>query len=316
VACITVGLGPTQAKQFPVPILSEDAITIPFDIDPAKEERAAFERAVLAAARAAADARDAQTVCYDTVAKLIDKQKNKDALVRAKGGAEAAENADAGLTDELNRLKEQATHVQSAESVAALLTKIEQNLGALRAHNAKLRAHIKTIEAVVKRESDPAVAAKDVQAQALNARITVLLSGGDVDQALAAYDQLITLVPDDADVKARRDKLAAEWAVKDAGHQKARDYLLKTWPAVATIPDFKDSLPQIRSAVDVCKKHGDKWTARRLLAIFSAAGSKLFELAQPLDPASESDRKLIADANTVGKALAAIEQDLRTFVGE
>jgi hypothetical protein len=316
VACVTIGLGPTQAKQFPVPILGAGPITVPFDIDPAKEERAAFERAVLAAASSAADARLAQTVCFETVAKLIDKQKNKEALERAKGGAEAAENADTGLTDELARLKEQATHVESAERMAALLTKIEQNLAAVRAHNAKLRAHIKTIEAVVRRENDPAVAAKDVQAQALNARITVLLTGGDVEQALAAYDQLIALVPDDADVKARRDKLAAEWAVKDAAHQRARDYLLKTWPAVATIPDFKESLPQIRTAVEVCKKNGDRWTARRLLTIFGAAAPKLIELTQALDPASEADRKLIADATAVGKTLAALEQDVRTFVGE
>jgi hypothetical protein len=161
-----------------------------------------------------------------------------------------------------------------------------------------------------------AAAAKEVQAQALNARITVLLSGGDVDQALAAYDQLIALLPEDAEVKARREKLAAEWKPKDDAHQKARDYLLKTWPAVATIPDFKDSLARINTEVAVCKKHGDKWTARRLLTLFGAAGSKLYDLAQGLDPASPGDRKLIEDANDVGKKLAALEQDLRAFVGE
>jgi tetratricopeptide (TPR) repeat protein len=316
VACVTVGVGPTQAKQFPVPILSDDPITIPFDIDPAKEERAAFERAVLAAASRAADARVAQTGCYDKVAKLIDKQKNKEALEWAVGGAQAADAADTDLTDELARLKEQSAHVQKAETVDVLIPKIEQNLAALRTHNAKLRAHIKTIEAVVRAENDPTQLAKDVQAQALNARITVLLTGGDVEQALAAYDQLIALLPDGAEVKARREQLAAEWKVKDDAHQKARDYLLKTWPAVASIPDFKDSLPQIGAAVEVCKKHGDKWTARRMLTIFSAAGVKLNELVQPLDAAGEGDRKLIADANAVGKRLAAIEQDLRTFVGE
>jgi hypothetical protein len=316
VACITVSLSPTQAKQFPVPILSADPITVPFDIDPAKEERAAFERAVIAAASSAADARLAQTICFETVAKLIDKQRNKEALERAEGGAKAAEEADTRLTDELARLNEQVAHVQVADSVKALLAKIQQNLESLRAQNAKLRTHIKTIESVVRIENDPAAAAKDVQAQALNARIKVLLTGGDVEQALVAYDQLIALLPDDADVKARREALAAEWKVKDDAHQKARDYLLKTWPAVASILDFKDSLPQIRSAVDVCKKNGDKWTLRRLLTIFSAAGSKLYDLVQPLDPASDSDRKLIADANKVGKDLAALEQDLRAFVGE
>jgi hypothetical protein len=316
IACITVALGAAQAKQFPVPILSEDPITIPFDVDPAKEELAAFVRSVLSTASAAADARLAQTVCFEAVAKLIDKQKNKEALDRATGGFKAAEAADQSLTDELARLREQSKTVQTTGDVEAVLAKIEQNLTALRTYNAQLKGHIAKIEEVVKRENDPAAAARDVQAQALNARITVLLSGGEVDQALAAYDQLIALLPDSPEVKERREKLAAEWKVKDAAHQKARDYLLKTWPGVATIQDFKDSLPQVGSAVDVCKKHGDKWTLRKLLATFSTAGVKLNDLVAPLDPASETDRKLLAAANDAGKVLAKLEADLRTFVGE
>ena len=316
IACVTVGTSPTTAKQFPVPILSDDPITIPFDTDPAREERAAFERAVLSVASAAADARLAQTVCFDTVAKLIDGKKNTDALGHATLGAEAADNADATLTDELARLKEQGKTVTKAESVDVLLTKIKQSLDALKANNVKLKEHIKTIKAVVKIESDPAAAATALQAESLNARIRILLTGGDVDQALAAYDQLITIVPDDADVKKRRADLAAEWNPKDAAHQKARDYLLKTWPAVATIQDFKDSLPLLRAHVDTCKKHGDKWTARRLLTLFGAAGPKLIELTETLDRASETDRKLATDANTVGKVLAAMEVELRGFVGE
>ncbi len=316
VACVTVALGPSQFKQFPVPILSDDPITLPFDVDPAKEERAAFERSVLAVASAAADARLAQTVCFEAVARLIDKQKNGDALARAKGGRDAAEAANQGLTDELVRLREQAKAVPTAGGAEALLAKIDQNLTALRAYNAQLKGHIEKIEEVVKRENDPAAAARDVQAQALNARITLLLSGGEVDQALAAYDQLIALVPESAEAKARRAALAAEWKVKDDAHQQARDYLLRTWPAVATIQDFKDSLPLVRAAVDVCKKNGDKWAMRKLLIAFSTAGVKLNELVTTLDPASEADRKLVADANTVGKFLPALETELRGFVGD
>jgi hypothetical protein len=68
--------------------------------------------------------------------------------------------------------------------------------------------------------------------------------------------------------------------------------------------------------VDTCKKHGDKWTGRKLLNIFSTVAPKLNELAAGLDPASESDRKLLTDANDAGKKLAALEVELRNFVGE
>jgi tetratricopeptide (TPR) repeat protein len=315
VACVSVALG-AKAKQFPVPILSADPITIPFDVDPAREEQAGFERAVAAAAAWSADVRTGQAVCYEAVAKLIEKQRNKEALERATDGADAVDGAVARLTDDLARLKDQATRVAKSDAIAALLVKLELNVATLKDHNKKLREHINTVKAVVALENDPAREAKHVQAEALNARIKLLLSAGDVDQALAAYDQLLLLLPDDAQVKARRAQLAGEWKVKDDAHQKARDYLLKTWPAVATVADFKDSLGQLRAAVDVCKTSGDKWTARRLLTVLSAAVSKLIEQTQSLDPAVEADRRLIADSNAVSKAFTALEQDLRAFVGE
>ena len=157
VACITVALGPSQAKQFPVPILSADPITIPFDVDPIKEERAAFERSVLTAAGAAADARLSQSVCFEVVADKIKKQKNADALAHAKGGFDAATAADQELSGELARLKEQAARIQKADNIDAILAKMEQNLAALRVYNTQLATHVKAIEDVVKRGKRPHV---------------------------------------------------------------------------------------------------------------------------------------------------------------
>lgn len=319
VACVTVKRGAT-AKLFAVPVMSDDPITLPFDVNPEKADQAEYERSVIAAVNAAADARMAQKVCFDALAVLIEKQKNAEALARAKGGRDAAEAAYQGLTDELARLREQLNKSPTAEP---LLNKVKANLDQLKQYNDQLKTYIAKLEAVVKRENDPMAVAREVQAEAINTRITVLLSGGDVDQALAAYDQLIALLPGDADVKARREKLAAEWKVKDEAHQKARDYLTKTWPAVATIQDFKDSAVRqndkdgpLKLAVEVCKKNGDKWTLRKLLIAFNAAGVKLNELAAGLDPTSEADKRLQADANSAGKALAALEQEVRAFVGE
>jgi tetratricopeptide (TPR) repeat protein len=312
VACVTVTLG-SQSKLFAVPVLNDDPITLPFDVDPAKAERAEYERAVFAVAARANDARLAQTVCFEEVTRLIDKRKNADALARAEGGVKSTEADVTGLGDDYARLKEQ---LDKSPGAAPVLEKIRQNIDTLGVYNAQLKGHAEKIRDVVKRENDPSVAARDVQAQALHTRITLLRAAGEVDQALVAYDQLIALVPDSAEAKAQRDQLAAEWKVKDDAHQKARDYLLKTWPAVATIQDYKDALPQIRAAVDVCKKHGDKWTLRKLLTGFSTVGVKLKELVEALDPAQEADRKLLIDANAVGKVLGALEVELRGLVGE
>ncbi len=307
VACVTVTQGATS-KLFAVPVMSEDPITLPFEVDPVKAEKADYDRAVLTVASAAADARLAQTVCFEAVARLIGAQKNADALARAKGGRDAADAAFQSLTDELARLYEQR---DKSPTAGPLLDKTKQTLDTLKQYNEQLKAHITKIEKVIEREKNPGVAA---EADRLNGQIEVLLSSGEVDQALAAYAQLIALLPNEPEYKARRDKLAAEWKVKDDAHQKARDYLSKTWPALGTIPDYHNSLQPLRDAVAVCKRHGDKWAMRKLLVAFTPAGVKLNELVAALDPANEADKKLLVDAQAAGKALAELEKDLHEFI--
>jgi hypothetical protein len=311
VACVTVSLGPTQTKQFPVPVLGPEPVTLPFEVNPKLEEEAAHMRTLVAAASRIADARNAQTICFDATAKLIEKQKNAEALARAKGGFNAAAETDKQLTDEIARLREQPG---GHPEVAKILGSIENQLKALRAFNAELEKYVKTLEEVVKRENDPTIAAKEVQGNELQRRIVLLLGQGEIEQALAAYDQLVTLVPDDAKIKAERDKLKAEWATKSEAHKKARDYLLKTWPAIATIADFKESLPRIEAAVDECKKNGDRHALRKLLTIFRGSLVKLNELAAGLDSNSDADRKSLEDATKVGEAMAALEAKINEFV--
>jgi len=313
VACITVAQG-RQVKQFPVPILSDQPIAIPFDDNPATADRAEYERAVYTAASATADARLSQSVCFETVTRLLNKQTkagNKEALEHAQRGFATAAAAYQSLSDELTRLKEQ---IDKSPSMASVLERIEQNLAVLKQHNKQLEEHIQKIKKVVDLENNPALAAKEVQAEELNARIVYLLSNGDAEQALAAYDQLILLLPENPELKARRDQLAADWKVKDAAHQQARDYLLKTWPAVGSIPDFKDNLDKIRAAVETCKSKGDKLTLRKLLTIFVASRTKLQDLAAALDGTNDADRKLIVDATEVGKRMAALEQEIVEFL--
>lgn len=307
VACVTVAHG-GRSVPFPVPVLGPDPVNLPFEINPELERKAENLRNLLAAAARVADARNAQTICFDATAALIEKKKNGDALVRARGGLQAADAADKSITDDLARLKE------SPDASPELIRSIDRQLTALRQFNAQLAAHVKTLELVVARENDPTIAAREVQAEELVSRITVLLGRGDVDEAINAYDQLVTLLPDNADVKARRDKLKADAVPKSDAHAKARDYLLKKWPAVATIADYRDSLPDLGRAVEECKKAGDKYTLRKLLTVFVAAGTKLTDLVTPLDPNADADRKLAADAKAVGSALAALEVQITEFV--
>ena len=311
VACVTVALGETRSERFPVPILGNEPVTLRFEVDAKAEEKAAFERAVLAVSTRAADARIGQATCFDAVGKLIVARKNTDALARARAGFEAADTAVKVLSDEVQQLKTQADKSPGSEN---LLTAVEQQLAAIRETNRQLADRIKDLEAVVAKANDPANLGREVQAQAVNTRINLLLARGEVDEALAAYDQLATLLPDDTDVKARRDKLATEWKPKDDAHAKAREYMIKTWPALATITDLRDSLPQFRNAVDTCKKAGDKYAFRRLLSVLGGFPAKLTELIKDLDAGAAGDLKLLEDAKSIREVVGKLEQEVVEYL--
>jgi tetratricopeptide (TPR) repeat protein len=314
VACVVVSLVGGEAQQYPIPILGAEPVNLQFETSLQAAQAAEFVRAALSARARVDDARNAQSICFEATAKLIDKQKNEEALARARSGHDAADAADKGITDDLKQLKEQ---VGLSPDGPKLVAGIEQNLVAMREFNAKLKQHIGKLEEVVRREKDPTIGARQVQAEALAERIKLLLGRGDVDEAINAYDQLATLLPEGDEVKQvrdARDKLKAEWKPKSPAHAKARDYLLKTWPGVATIPDFKDSLPQIGAAVDECMKAGDRYTLRKLLSIFTGSIVKLKELTDPLDQNADADRKLAQDAKDVGEAMAALEARIQKFV--
>jgi len=310
VACVTVSHG-GRSVPFPIPVLGSDPVNLPFEINPELERKAENLRNLVAAAARVTDARNAQTICFQATATLIEKKKNADALARAKGGFQAADAADKSLTDDLARLKESPDNSPEAN---ALVRSIERQLTALRSFNVQLDTHVKTLEKVVARENDPTIAAKEVQAEALITRLTLLLGRGEVEEAINAYDQLVTLLPDNADVKAKRDRLKAEWAPKSDAHAKAREYLLRKWPGVATIADYRDSLAELGRAVEECKKNGDRYTLRKLLTIFTTAGVKLNDLVTPLDPNADGDRKLADDAKAVIASLATLEVSITEFV--
>ncbi|MBA4065365.1 MAG: hypothetical protein C0501_16965 [Isosphaera sp.] len=310
VACVTVSHGPTRSALFPLPVLGPDPVALPFEIDPKAEVEAEYTRRVLAASARVADARVAQTICFEATARLVERQKNADALARAKGGFEAADATDKNLSDDLARLRELPSPSPNA---TRLVEHVEGQLAALRKVNEQLAAHVKTLTEVVRRENDPTVAAVELQAHNLTTRITFLLGRGDVDEALVAYEQLIQVLPTDADVKARRDRLKADWAPKGPAHAAAREYLLRTWPGLPPA-ELEDSLKRVEAEVEVCLKAGDRYGLRKLLTVFSGALAKLSEYVAALDPAA--DAKAIASANKAGQALAALETRIAEFVAK
>src|SRR5437762_2490444 len=140
VACVVIAVGPGKAERFPLPVLGGEPVTLRFELDPKAEERAVFERACLALAGQAADARLAQAACFEAVAKLIAGRNNTDALARAKPGHKTATEADRQISDELPRLKEQ---LSKSPNAGRLLDSVADQLARLRQGNEQLAGSIR-----------------------------------------------------------------------------------------------------------------------------------------------------------------------------
>ena len=306
-ACVVVG-GQARAEFFPVPVVSAEPVTLKFELDEGAEDKAAYTRSVVALAARAADARSGQAGCFEATAKLIEARKNPDALARATAGFRATDASISALTDDLQRLREDLHKAPEAEP---LLKGVERQLFDLREGNAALAARIKDLEVIVKRETGPAADAVAVQADAANVQIGILVSRGDVDEALAAYDRLVTLLPDNPEIKARRDRLKAEWQPKGAEHAKAREYLFKTWPGLTTLGEFRAELANFRGAVEVLKASGDRHGLRKVLTGLPAFAVKLEDQIKALDPATEAGAKGLDDAKAVRDDLVKLEQEVQ-----
>jgi tetratricopeptide (TPR) repeat protein len=306
-ACVVVG-GQARAEFFPIPVVSSDPVTLKFELDEGAEDKAAYTRSVVALAVRASDARSAQAGCFEATAKLIEARKNPDALARATAGFRATDASVAALADDLSRLRDD---LHKAPEAAELLTGIERQIQDLREGNSTLAARIKDLEAVVKKETGPAADAVAVQADAANVQIGILVSRGDIDEALVAYDRLVTLLPDNPEIKARREKLRAEWQPRSPEHAKARDYLFKAWPGLNTLAEFRAELGNFRAAVEVCKASGDRHGLRKVLTSLPAFAGKLEEQIKALDPATEAGTKGLDDAKAVRDEMVKLEQEIQ-----
>lgn len=308
VALVTVRLGETREERFPVPVLGADPIALRFEIDAAAEERAGFERDVRSLAFRTADARTALRSCFDAVSAAILAGKNAEALERARSGHAAADTAEKLLAEEAARLQEQ---VAKQPAAAALLKAVQDRVAALKKSNAELLKSVGELSKAV----DGGAAVRN-RAADLNTTIQLLLAEGKVAEAVAAYKQILTQVPEAqaAGIRAKLQQLEQEWKPQSDAHQRARDYLELKWPLKNTLADLQDSLPELKAAVEVCITAKDKYALRRLQGDLANFPTRLDDLTRDLDPTA--DKPAVDAGKRIQAEVGRIEQEVAKFVAD
>ena len=307
IACVVITVG-SNARQFPMPVMSDTPLTVRLTVDPKDAARAEFARQCEDLRNRVLDVLQSQNTLVKDLGKLIITGKNPEALSRAVNGLKALDEQDKILTEELARLKTQpdASDANAAESIARSTAQLQ----AVKDARPGIEEKAKELQKSINTLDDPSRFEKDFRIKEIRSQIKTLVGQGDIPAALSEYDRLYDVTKKDID-KEQKAKLEAEWQTKTDAHRKARDYLLVTWRTVSNLTEFTNNLDLLRDAVKVMTTLDDRLGLYNLLAALNESYGKLKDILDRLDPKAESDQPSLKELQTITEALRKIEDDTR-----
>ena len=307
IACVVITVG-SNARQFPMPVMSDTPLTVRLTVDPKDAARAEFARQCEDLRNRVLDVLQSQNTLVKDLSKLIITGKNPEALSRAINGLKALDDQDKILTEELARLKKQpdATETNAAESIArssAQLQAVKDARPGIEAKATELQKSINNLE-------DPSRLEKDFRIKEIQGQIKTLIAQGEIPEALNEFDRLYDLTKS-ATTKEQKAKIESEWQPKNDAHRKARDYLLVTWRTVSNLTEFTNNLNSLNDAVKVMTDLDDRFGLFNLLTALDQSYGKLRDILDRLDQNAESDQPSLKELQAIKEALRKIELDTK-----
>jgi len=146
-------------------------------------------------------------------------------------------------------------------------------------------------------------------------RARLLEGEAEFEQAIRLYEHVVQASPGEKEVKAQLDKLKAAWTPVNAAHEKARAFLMRTWPAL-DVAGLGKNMEEAKTALAVCKAARDKLTPIKLVR---ANAAHTVNLTRELDalkrrPSEDNRNRAKALAQT-GEALLRLHQDAAEWIG-
>jgi len=314
VACVTVRVGTGKAQGFPVPVLGADLPTVlKFNIDEKEVARAEYEQLCESVDRRVGDLKLTQGELFRGLGALITGGEFKTALDRATKGLKAVTDADKELSDELAKL---GTDPMAKDSYTSRVLAVSADkLKSLRTARPDLEKKIEDLKQAIQRADDPVRFEREFKEHELLRQVREFVARGEVPDAAGVYDQLFELTKRD-DVKVQKDKLLQEWAPKTDDHRKARDFLLEEWRKASELAEFASLAAKLPGTVDVFAAHNDRLGLLNLRGSIVAAGTRLKDLLEVLDPTADIDAAKIKDIKAVDEALAAADKKAAEALGK
>jgi hypothetical protein len=180
----------------------------------------------------------------------------------------------------------------------------ERLLAVLKQRGGELNTYIEGLDKALKEKTGEK--AKALKANYERARL--LETQADYQEALNLYEAILKDNPQETNVKADRDRLAAAWAIKSPAHEQARKYVYEEWPKV-DLAGLPEHLKKARAALAELRKAGDRLTPRKILL----TSVPLFTQLKNRQTAQRLDTE---DGRAESQRLIRLGQEFRDFLRE
>ena len=307
VAFVVVYDGNLALARVPIEIVDQRTVPIPVGAAPESENRSRlFQRRDRWTRRVFDSLEVASSLVRDLNATV--RQSKGAALKKAKSGLSSLRADVTNLTEEKDSLLKDAEGL--GKSAKLDLTLGEQRLAELQGQQTRLQGYIDQLEKIVVEDKDP----KRQLARESAEQARLLEDNADYNEAIELYERILA-ENEDATLRKYVDTLKKEWAIKDAGHQKARSFIYETWALAEDSAAMKAKLEKAKEAFVTCKGAGDALSLRKLLRISVLHRGKLTKEFDALRPQEKDDDKKVAEIiKEVEDELSKLTSDLTEYL--
>jgi hypothetical protein len=236
----------------------------------------------------------------------IYKQDPNKALDMAKAGLQTMEKVVSSLMEEPTTRRVEAERLK----IKLDLTDGEERLHDLGVRREEFRDYVKKLETSIAKQTDPTHQAwtqMALQAQGLEGE-------DQYGEAIELYQKIIAEGAKEEKLRAHLDHLKAQWKVKDARHQKARDFIYRTWAKLTRAADMKANLAQARESFEICRAAGDVLTPQKLRRANVALTAHLAKELELLRPDRDDDRPALETIDRVSVDLKKLDDDVKDYL--
>jgi predicted nuclease with TOPRIM domain len=306
VAFVRVVTGARIIAQFPVDVADDRVATITVGVNAEQERIGQLQYAKNDLLRQINESIIVQNDRFMEGKKLMDLQRNDEALKKARASRQTLEEDVARLTANVSRLKSEIG------GAPIKLEECESRIRMMQEFRVILNRRIGNLEELIAIQNDPTILAT-------KGKLKTLISQGqsqedqlDLDTAIATYQQIVKEFPTEPDtlnIRKRLEVLERTWAIQNEDHRAARKFVYQDWSALRTSADIAAKLPAARAAMATLRQVNDQFSLLKLQRSFPELGQRVAnEVEQLLKDASPDEAK----KNQIQKVI----EDLAKFAQE